>query len=83
MNDKSLIIALVVLVAILVIAYWAYDNCKLNKYLSAKHQKKCSPSGSGGGSFVGAMAQNPALGPSAFPSSAGTGVWQMDRYNYA
>ena len=59
MNDKSLIAALVVLVAILVIAYYAYDNCKLNKYLSAKHQKTCS----GEGSFVGAMAQHPALVP--------------------
>lgn len=78
-NEKTMIIALVVLVAILVIAFWAYDNCKLNKYLSAKHQKKCS----GGGSFVGAMAQHPELVPCAFPSSAGTGVWQMNRCNYA
>ena len=76
MKDKILIIALVVLVAILLIAYWAYDTCKLNKYLSAKHQKKCS----GGGGFVGAMAQHSALVPCAFPTNKG---WHMNRCSYA
>ena len=76
MNDKSVIIALVVLVAILAIAYFAYDKCKLNKYLAPKHQKKCA----GGGSFVGAMAQHPHLVPLAFPTSPN---WMMNRGVYA
>jgi len=52
MDDKSVIIALVVLLAILAISYWAYSTCRLNKYLAPKHQRKCDS----GGSFVGAMA---------------------------
>ena len=47
MLHQSLIIALVVVVVVL-LAYWAYHACKLDRYLPAKHQK-CS--GSGAGSF--------------------------------
>ena len=50
MNDTFTLIALIVLIAILVIAYWAYNTCRLNKYLAVKHRKKCS---SGSGSFTG------------------------------
>ena len=72
MDDKYALIALVVILAILAV-YWAYTQCKLNKYLSPKLQKNC-------GSFVGSMAQHPQLVPCAFPVSDD---WQMNRCNYA
>ena len=75
MGAKSIIIALVVLAAIVAILYWAYDTCKLNKILTLKYQKTCS----GGGGFVGAMAQHPELVPCAFPAG---GNWHMNRCNY-
>ena len=75
MDNKSVIIALVVLLAILIVLYWAYDNCKLNKYLAPKHQKNCNS----GGSFVGAMAQHPWMSPCSAPVSNN---WQMNRCNY-
>ena len=71
MDDKYALIALVVILAILAV-YWAYTQCKLNKYLSPKLQKNC-------GSFVGSMAQHPQLVPCAFPVSDD---WQMNRCNY-
>lgn len=36
------IIALVVLVVVLVAAYWGYNKCKFNDYLSSDYQKDCS-----------------------------------------
>ena len=78
MSDTPEIVALLVLVAVLCAAYYAYDKCHLNKYLATKHQKTC-PAGSGGGSFVGAMAQHPHLAPLAFPAGQS---WAMNRGNY-
>lgn len=75
MQDRNVIIALVVLVAILVVLYWAYDQCRLDPYLAPERQK-C---GTGGGSFVGAMAQHPRLVPCAFQESP---TWMMNRCNY-
>lgn len=74
MNDQSVILALVVVV-ILIVLYWAYDKCRLDKYLST-HYQKCKK---GAGGFVGAMAQHPSLVPCAFPTSQD---WEFNRCNY-
>lgn len=77
MHQDSALIALIVLLAILAAVYHGYNKCALNKYLAAKHQKKpCS----GGGTFVGAMAQHPGQVPLAFPTSPS---WVMNRGTYA
>ena len=73
MDDRTVITALVLVVAILAIAYWAYDQCKLDHLLPPKHQR-CG----GRGSFVGAMAQHSWLVPCAFPTSSD---WSFNRCN--
>ena len=79
MLHGSTLIGLIVLVTVLLAAYWAYNSCRLNKHLATKYQKKCAAPSSGG-SFVGAMAQHPYLVPLAFPTSSD---WMMNRGTYA
>lgn len=76
MHDQGLLIALIIVLVIAVVLYWAYTHCKLDKYLSPQHQKCPNPSG---GSFVGAMGQHARLVPCAFPTSPD---WEMNRCNY-
>lgn len=59
MKSTYAIIAAVVVVLLLVIAY-AYEKCKfgLNKHLPAKWQKTCPPPANG---FVGAFGRSPGM----------------------
>lgn len=75
-GGKSQIVALLVLVVIVLLVVWAYDTCKLNKFLAVKHQKVCTPTT---GNFVGAMAVDPHLVACKFPTSPN---WSLNRCNY-
>jgi type IV secretory pathway TrbL component len=68
------IVALVVVLVILLALYWAYDKCKLDKFLDPKYQKCGKQSG-----FVGSMAERPHLAPCAFSTANGR---QLNRCNY-
>lgn len=74
----ALYISLVLVLAILVLAYWAYHRCWLNSLLPADMRKMYCPTKLD--TFVGAMANTAPLVPCAFPE---TGTWVMNRCNYA
>lgn len=77
MKDKTILTALVIVLVICIILYWAYNNCKLDRYLAPQHQK-CKKGGKAN-KFVGAMAQFPYQVPCAFPESK---YFYMNRCNY-
>lgn len=67
--------ALIIVLVIVVIAWFLYNKCKLDKYLAPEHRKCGAPAGN----FVGAMAHSPPLVPCAFPTSPS---WELNRCNY-
>ncbi len=48
MEDSALLAGVLVLLAVLVVLYWAYTSCRLDSVLSAKLQKCAGASSSGG-----------------------------------
>lgn len=78
--NNSTMAALAVVIIIIVVAYWAYNSCRLNGVLPDCYDKAGCPTVVKYDPFVGGMGKSANMVPCAYPV---TSAWNLNRCNWA